>query len=37
LDLAGAKMADTLLARATESGFADLYWPVVYRVIAENK
>lgn len=34
LTLAGAETADGLLARAAESGFGDLYWPVVARVIA---
>ena len=34
LSLQGAANADSLLAQAADSGFADLYWPVVYRTIA---
>jgi hypothetical protein len=33
LELSGAKNADELLAQAVENGSADLYWPVIYRVI----
>jgi 3-hydroxyisobutyrate dehydrogenase len=36
LVLPGAENADKLLGRAADSGFADLYWPVVYRVIADQ-
>lgn len=35
LSLQGAENADSLLAQAADSGFADLYWPVVYRTIAK--
>lgn len=36
LKLNGAENADSVLAATTDAGFGDLYWPVVYRVIAEN-
>lgn len=34
--LEGAELADRLLDRATASGFGDLYWPVISRVIAPS-
>jgi len=34
LSLRGAENADSLLGETADSGFADLYWPVVYRTIA---
>lgn len=36
LKLNGAENADSVLAQTAEAGFGDLYWPVVYRVIADN-
>lgn len=36
LKLNGAENADSVLAATTEAGFGDLYWPVVYRVIADS-
>jgi 3-hydroxyisobutyrate dehydrogenase-like beta-hydroxyacid dehydrogenase len=33
--LEGAELADRMLDRATVSGFGDLYWPVIARVVAE--
>lgn len=35
LKLEGAELADRLLARTQDAGFADRYWPVVSRVIAD--
>lgn len=37
LKLEGAELADRLLARTQEAGFADLYWPVVSRIIAASE
>ena len=37
LKLEGAELADRLLARTQEAGFADLYWPVVSRIIAAGE
>jgi 3-hydroxyisobutyrate dehydrogenase-like beta-hydroxyacid dehydrogenase len=37
LTLEGAELADRLLAQATESGFGDLYWPVISRVVAKSR
>jgi 3-hydroxyisobutyrate dehydrogenase-like beta-hydroxyacid dehydrogenase len=34
LELRGAKTADGLLAAAIEGGLSEMYWPVIYRVIA---
>lgn len=36
LKLNGAENADSVLAATTDAGFGDLYWPVVYRVIADG-
>ncbi|TDM75632.1 2-hydroxy-3-oxopropionate reductase, partial [Lactobacillus crispatus] len=36
LSLRGAENADSLLGETADSGFADLYWPVVYRTIARQ-
>ena len=33
LEMRGAKTADALLQKASEAGYADLYWPVVSQVI----
>jgi 3-hydroxyisobutyrate dehydrogenase-like beta-hydroxyacid dehydrogenase len=33
IEMRGAKTADALLKEASEAGYADLYWPVVSRVI----
>lgn len=33
IEMRGAKTADALLREASEAGYADLYWPVVSRVI----
>lgn len=35
LKLPGAENADSILAKAAGAGFGDLYWPVIYRVIAD--
>ncbi|MDE1567945.1 NAD(P)-dependent oxidoreductase [Aquabacter sp. P-9] len=37
LKLEGAELADRLLGRTQEAGFADLYWPVVSRIIAAGE
>lgn len=37
LKLEGAELADRLLGRTQEAGFADLYWPVVSRIIAASE
>ena len=37
LKLQGAENADGVLAKATDAGFGDLYWPVIYRVIADSQ
>lgn len=37
LKLDGAENADAVLAKASNAGFGDLYWPVIYRVIANSR
>jgi 3-hydroxyisobutyrate dehydrogenase-like beta-hydroxyacid dehydrogenase len=33
LSLRGAKVADTLLERAADAGFGELYWPIISRIV----
>jgi 3-hydroxyisobutyrate dehydrogenase-like beta-hydroxyacid dehydrogenase len=37
LTLEGAEVADRLLEKASAEGFADMYWPVIARVVASGK